>query len=69
MIEKYLLKSDMTLLDALRVIDLNKQGFLIIVDVDDCVLGVLTDGDIRRHIITSHSIDLSAVVGSKKSRT
>lgn len=61
MIEKYLLKSDMTLLDALRVIDLNKQGFLIIVDVDDCVLGVLTDGDIRRHIITSHSIDLSAV--------
>ena len=38
-------------LDALKKIDANKQGFAIVVDPFNRVLGVLTDGDIRRGLI------------------
>lgn len=38
-------------IEALKKIDANKQGFVIVVDVFDHVLGVLTDGDIRRGLI------------------
>ena len=41
--------------EALSRIDANKQGFLIVVDKDDTLLGVLTDGDIRRAIIKGYS--------------
>ena len=37
--------------DALVKIDANKQGFVIVVDEDETVKGVLTDGDVRRAII------------------
>lgn len=39
------------MIDALAKIDANKQGFVIVVDDEDRVLGVLTDGDVRRAII------------------
>lgn len=39
------------LVDALRKIDSNTQGFVIIVDDSWIVKGVLTDGDIRRAFI------------------
>ena len=39
------------MIDALRKIDANKQGFVIVVDEENKVLGVLTDGDVRRAII------------------
>lgn len=38
------------IIDALKKIDANRQGFVIVVESDK-VLGVLTDGDIRRAII------------------
>ena len=37
--------------DALAKIDANKQGFVIVLDEDGIVKGVLTDGDVRRAII------------------
>ncbi len=40
-----------SIIDALTKIDANKQGFVIVVDEEDKVLGVLTDGDVRRAII------------------
>lgn len=42
--------SDSTVLDALIKIDANKKGFLIIVK-EGTVIGVLTDGDLRRAFI------------------
>lgn len=39
------------IIDALRKIDANKQGFVIVVDASYKVCGVLTDGDIRRMFI------------------
>lgn len=43
-----------TMLQALRKIDENRQGFVIVVDKTDTLLGVLTDGDIRRAILKNH---------------
>lgn len=39
------------MIDALKKIDANKQGFVVVVDEESRVQGVLTDGDIRRAII------------------
>ncbi len=43
-----------TMLKALLKIDENRQGFVIVVDKTDTLLGVLTDGDIRRAILKNH---------------
>lgn len=48
-----------SIVDALIKIDNNKQGFLVVTDADRCVLGVLTDGDVRRAIIKGHLNDES----------
>ena len=47
------------MIDALAKIDANKQGFAIVVDEQDTVLGVLTDGDIRRAIIAGKTTEES----------
>lgn len=39
------------LIEALKKIDANRQGFVIVVSEEGRVLGVLTDGDIRRAFI------------------
>ena len=49
--EKYAVSAQESMLDALVKIDANKQGFVIVINQQDCVQGVLTDGDVRRAII------------------
>ena len=62
MLKKYTITPTDTILEALKRIDANKEGFLIVVDNDsNAVQGVITDGDIRRHIIKCGSIDSSTV--------
>lgn len=38
------------ILDAVTVIDENNVGFVLITDRDNCLMGILTDGDIRRFV-------------------
>ena len=60
--EKYTITPTERIFEALKRIDANKEGFLIVVDNDsNAVQGVITDGDIRRHIIKCGSIDSSTV--------
>lgn len=47
----YTVSESESMTDALIKIDKNTQGFVIVVNYDEKVLGVLTDGDIRRAII------------------
>ena len=47
----YTIKENDRMIDALVKIDKNKQGFVIVIDDDEVVVGVLTDGDVRRSII------------------
>ena len=48
---------DEAVIDALKRIDANKQGFVIVIDDSEHVLGVLTDGDIRRGLIRGKSAE------------
>ena len=45
-----------TILDCLRRIDINQNGFLIVTE-KDCPIAVLTDGDLRRLIINGASLE------------
>lgn len=51
-------KSD-SIIEALRKIDQNKKGFLIVIDNEGMVIGTLTDGDIRRSFINGASVNNS----------
>lgn len=57
MIEKFTINCSSNILDAMKRIDSNKENFLICVDKNQFVCGTITDGDIRRHIIESKSIE------------
>lgn len=52
-ISKYTVNVDATIMDALKRIDDNQQGFVIIADNQDRVAGTLTDGDVRRFLINN----------------
>lgn len=49
--------SNTTLRDCLRAIEINERGFVILTDIHHVVLGVLSDGDIRRHLLAGVSIE------------
>ena len=51
------LKENSTIKEALEVIDKGSIMFAIVVDKDDKLIGTLTDGDIRRGILSGKGID------------
>jgi len=64
-LQKYTCQKEASILEALEKIDSNTDGFLIILD-KEIVLGVVTDGDIRRDLITHQ--DLSRKISSIANR-
>ena len=54
----YTIDRNATILDALNRMDKNHQGFLIVVESQDNFLyGTLTDGDIRRALISGKGLE------------
>ena len=53
----YYISKDHSILDAMKKIEENKNGFVIIVNKDMEVIGTLTDGDIRRALINGSGMD------------
>ncbi len=58
-IDQLLVKSDQNLTEVLKVIDSNAQGVCFVVDENGKMIGVLTDGDIRRAFI--NKADLTTI--------
>ncbi|WP_455615315.1 CBS domain-containing protein [Eisenbergiella sp.] len=56
-LKQYTVSPDATIMDSLKTIDVNTKGFIIAVDEFEKVLGILTDGDIRRAFISGISVD------------
>lgn len=50
-LENFIINTNDTIIDALKKIDYNRKGFLIVVDNIE-VVGTLTDGDLRRAFIS-----------------
>ena len=57
------LKRSHSLADILKVIDENSKGFLILVEEDYTLVGIITDGDIRRAIL-NNKMDLFDVINT-----
>lgn len=55
-LSKYIITEEGTIIEALGTIDSNKQGFVIVVDKEKIVRGILTDGDIRRGFLAGTQI-------------
>lgn len=56
-----LINENNTILEAMRLIDVNCKGILIVVDEQNRILGTITDGDIRRAILSEKPIRSSIV--------
>ena len=63
MIKRLLLTEDSTLDDALRLLDSNGNGFLPVVNEQETLIGIITDGDIRRAILNKN-LELNAVINT-----
>jgi len=50
-LDYYSIKPSESILEALKKIDKNRKGFLLVVDDEGVLLGTLTDGDMRRAFI------------------
>lgn len=55
-IDLYTIESTSSIIEALKKIDNNKKGFLIVLS-KGIVVGTLTDGDIRRAFIAGHALE------------
>ena len=56
-ISKFTIEGAQSIFEALKKIEANHQGFLI-VESNKKVIGTITDGDIRRHLLKKHSLEL-----------
>lgn len=61
-VNKYLLRDDKLVSDALMAIEANNSGFVIVTDVEGRLCGVLTDGDLRRAFLAGKTVN-SAIRG------
>ena len=56
-IKQYLGNTELTVVEAMQMIDRNNKGILYIIDESGKMLGSLTDGDIRRWIIKTGNLN------------
>ena len=52
----YVASSSLTLKEVMQLIEANCLGSLIIINQDQKVIGVVTDGDIRRALLRGHTL-------------
>ncbi|MDN5048472.1 nucleotidyltransferase family protein [Aliarcobacter butzleri] len=58
---RLILNSETKFNDAIKLLDLNGNGVLPVVDKDGKLLGLITDGDIRKAILNNH-LDLEHII-------
>ena len=56
-LRNYVVYKETTILEALRKIDKNKKSFLVVCDSSSGVIGITTEGNIRRGLINGLKID------------
>ena len=67
---EYIVNENVSMLEALTQIDANRQGFVIVTDDYGTVLGVLTDGDVRRAIINgSTALESISTIYTKNAKS
>jgi len=59
-LDKFILRADCSLMQAMVAMDAGGEGFMAVCDDSRGVLGIMTDGDIRRALLTG--VDLSSSI-------
>ena len=55
-IERFLLTGEKNIVEVMSYIDKNAKGIAFIIDNEGHLLGCVTDGDIRRHLIATGNL-------------
>ena len=58
-LKNFLISKDASIKDALKAIEKNAHGVIFTVDKSDSVLGIATDGDIRRKLLDGINLESS----------
>ena len=66
-IEKFIGQSNLSIVEAMQRIDQNTSGILIIVDTGRRLIGTLTDGDIRRYLLSGGKLENCCLEATNKS--
>lgn len=66
-INDLILSPESTLIDALRVINNGTKGLALVADAHGKLMGLLTDGDIRRSILSGETLEASVTVAMNTS--
>ncbi len=56
-LKNFVIDEKTTLLEALKLIDKNKKNFLLILSNQNVLVGIITEGEIRRQLINGHSLE------------
>ena len=59
--KKLLISDDIIIIDALKRLNETADKVLFVVDKDSKLLGALTDGDVRRHLLSGRSLEESII--------
>ena len=59
-VDAYRVPPDLPLRKVIEVINVNRQGMAVVMDEDDHLRGVVTDGDIRRALLKGATLDSNA---------
>ena len=60
-LQQFLGKRNLTISEAMQQIDINTYGILFLIDENKTLLGCITDGDIRRHLLAGGKMDDLAI--------
>lgn len=66
-IAKFVSNQNITIVDAMEKIDNNAKGILFIEDEAGCLVGCITDGDIRRWLIKTGNLQATVKMAMKES--
>ncbi len=55
-LKRYCVRDDATIFDGIQSLENSEAGFSVVVDADDKVQGVLTDGDVRRALLEGNAL-------------
>jgi sialic acid synthase SpsE len=63
-IKQFLALNNLTIKEALRIIDSNHNGYVLVIDESGVLEGVVTDGDYRRWTLSQQVLDLSLPIST-----
>ena len=56
-LNKFIVNEKLKLKDCLKIIEKNENGMAFICNKNNKILGIITDGDIRRYLIKNNNLD------------